>query len=118
LAAAREPVPTEHNHTGIAGLDGCCRCVEFFCVISNFQMRQEDGKQRQEAKHGAENDDSDGVDLGKLVFGFVGQFFGHRYCSVEKIPSSQQDWMVAFEKACALADEILIAAQSQPALGA
>jgi len=81
-------------------------------------MRQEAGKQRQEAKHGAENDDSNGVDLGKLVFGFVCWFFEHRYCSVEKIPSSQQDWMVAFEKACALADEILIAAQSQPALGA
>jgi hypothetical protein len=81
-------------------------------------MRQEDGKQRQEAKHGAENDDSDGVDLGKFVFGFVGQVFGHRYCSVKKIPASQQDWVAAVEPACTLGNEILIAAQSQPALGA
>jgi hypothetical protein len=81
-------------------------------------MRQKDGKQRQEAKHGAENDDSNGVDLGELVFGFVGQVFGHRYCSVKKIPASQQDWMAAVEPACTLGERILIAAQSQPALGA
>jgi hypothetical protein len=81
-------------------------------------VRQEDGKQGHEAKHGAENDDSNGVDLGKFVFGFVGQFFGHRYCSVKKIPASQQDWMAAVEPTCTLGDEILIAAQSQPALGA
>jgi hypothetical protein len=81
-------------------------------------MRQKDGKQGHEAKHGAENDDSNGVDLGKFVFGFVGLVFGHRYCSVKKISSSQQDWMAAFENARALGNEILIAAQSQPALGA
>jgi hypothetical protein len=81
-------------------------------------VRQKDGKQRHEAKHGAENDDSNGVDLGKFVFGFVGQVFGHRYCSVKKIPASQQDWLAAVESARTLGDGILIAAQSQPALGA
>jgi hypothetical protein len=81
-------------------------------------MRQEDGKQSHEAKHGAENDDSHSIDLGKFVFGFVGQVFGHRYCSVKKIPSNQQDWMAAVESDCTLGDGILIAAQSQPALGA
>jgi hypothetical protein len=81
-------------------------------------MRQKDGKQRQEAKYGAEKDDSDGVNLGKLVLGFVGQFFGHRYCSVKKIPASQQGWMAAFGTGCTLAAGILIAAQSQWGLGA
>jgi hypothetical protein len=58
-------------------------------------MRQEDEKHRQEAKTGAEHDYSGSVDLGKLVFGSVGQRFGHLHCSVKKVPASQQDWLVA-----------------------
>jgi hypothetical protein len=77
-------------------------------------MRQEDGKQRQETKHGAENADSNGVDLGKFVFGYVRQLFGHHYFSVKKIPPSQQDWMATGENTMpSLASRIFIAAGNQ-----
>jgi hypothetical protein len=77
-------------------------------------MRQEDGKQRQETEHGAENDDSNDVDLGEFVFGSVGQRFGHQYFSVKKIPASQQDWMATGENTMpSLARRIFIAAGNQ-----
>jgi hypothetical protein len=77
-------------------------------------MSQEDRKQRQEGKHGAENDDSNDVDLGKFVFGSVGQRFGHHYCSVKKMPASQQDWMATGENTMpSLARRIFIAAGNQ-----
>jgi hypothetical protein len=83
-------------------------------LTASFQIRQEDGKQRQEAKHTAENDDSNGVDLGKFVFGSVGQHFGHKYFSVKKIPSSQQAWMATWENTVpSLANRIFIEAGNQ-----
>lgn len=58
-------------------------------------MRQKDRKHGQEPKGGNENNDSDGVNLGKFGFGSVGKWLGHQYCFVKKIPASQQDWVVA-----------------------
>lgn len=47
-------------------------------------MRKENGKQGQEAKGGAENHDSDGIDFGGFVLGAVRKLFGHQYCFVKK----------------------------------